>query len=89
VARAAKGNAVMAEGKIITVPATSYQRNIGLYQDQVVNGHYAAVIVAPHGRPAVAIISAAEYDDLMAARRELKRMRQGMLDSKEPFAANG
>jgi prevent-host-death family protein len=62
-------------GETITITATEFQRNIGKYQDAVASGQYEAVIVAAHGRPQMAIISAREYDALMDARFELARNR--------------
>lgn len=72
----------MADGKTRTISSTEFHRNIGFVIDQVHGGN-GAVIVAAYGRPQVAIISVAEYDQLIEARRQLAWTRLARMTAPE------
>lgn len=60
---------------LTTIASTTYQRNIGLYHNAVIADEYSAVIIAPHGRPVVVLLSVREWDALREARRQLFNLR--------------
>lgn len=65
-----------------TISSTEYQRNIGHYQDAVIADVYSSVVIAPHGRPAVVLLSIREWDALQDARRDLFRLKLERLTEK-------
>jgi prevent-host-death family protein len=65
ITREAREGATRMGGEPRTITSSEFHRNIGAITDEVKAG--GAILVTSHGRPAVAIIPAQRYEELLAA----------------------